>query len=891
MDDRATLALLASALSGRYEIDREIGRGGMATVYLARDVRHTRPVALKVLDSELGAVLGAERFLSEIRVTANLQHPNLLPLFDSGEADGLLFYVMPFVEGETLRHRLDRERQLPVDEAVRIAVGIAGALDYAHRHGVIHRDLKPENVLLHDGQPLVADFGIALAVSNAGGQRVTQTGLSLGTPQYMSPEQATGDRSIDGRTDIYSLGALTYEMLTGEPPHTGNTAQAVIARLMTEEPRPISAVRRSVPAQVEAAVGCALEKLPADRFATAKEFGEALVGGRSQLLDQRPESRQHQPAADARRSAIALSAIALLAVTTIAAIGAWWRASHPAPPPPMRFTIEPPAGVAVNSWVSGMSIAITRDGQTIAFLGGQTLRPYVRRLDQLEAVLVPKVENATDLHFSPDGKWLSYMQGGMNKVPIGADIGAEPTSLVKLTTWTGSAWGYTPDVVYTVANTLWSAPAGGSAKQIAAADTSIDALWTDPVPLDANTIAVRINPRRSGSGPSSAILGIVGTDGRSVTRLPLEIYSIVGYADGVIVLGRTDGHLVAARFDLAGRKVIGEPVTVLENVASKLAGGEMAALSDNGTLAYLVGRVERVVEVRDERGAVTLTLPEARAYSNPAWSPDGERIAMQISDGEATSIWVYDVRTRVLSRVTSMRGTIPVWTRDGKRLLFHHLEVPKGRTIWWTAADGSSQPTLVPGSQALAPRYIASTSISPDGKYAIIRTLGEKTDSVGQPLVFALELDGGKLFPLRIAQGGSSTAANPVVSPNGKWVAYYSAPTGRQEIYVQSFPNGEGRVQISATGGTDPHWSPDGQRLFYRGGGALRAAVLDVSGALPRVIRTDSLFPDTFAASGVHDYDVHPDGHHFVVTKDTGGPKIVVVTNWLSEVKAKLGMK
>src|ERR1700675_2169506 len=178
----------------------------MAIVSLARDLRHDRRVAIKVLDPELGAVLGVERFLSEIRVTANLKHPNLLPLFDSGEAEGLLFYVMPYVEGESLRARLEREKQLPIDEAIRIASAIASALDYAHRHNVIHRDLKPENILLHDGQPLVADFGIALAVSNAGGSRITQTGLSLGTPQYMSPEQATGDRGIDGRTDIYSLG-------------------------------------------------------------------------------------------------------------------------------------------------------------------------------------------------------------------------------------------------------------------------------------------------------------------------------------------------------------------------------------------------------------------------------------------------------------------------------------------------------------------------------------------------------------------------------------------------------------------------------------------------------------------------------------------------------------
>src|SRR5690349_20242083 len=193
----ADFTTLDAVLADRYRIEREIGRGGMATVYLAHDIKHDRKVAVKVLDPELGAVLGAERFLSEIRVTANLQHPNLLPLFDSGDAGGLLFYVMPFVEGESLRALLDREKQLSVDEAIRIAIAIANALEYAHEHGVIHRDLKPENILLQHGQPVVADFGIALAVTNAGGARITQTGLSLGTPQYMSPEQATGDRSLD----------------------------------------------------------------------------------------------------------------------------------------------------------------------------------------------------------------------------------------------------------------------------------------------------------------------------------------------------------------------------------------------------------------------------------------------------------------------------------------------------------------------------------------------------------------------------------------------------------------------------------------------------------------------------------------------------------------------
>ena len=230
---------LTDALADRYRLERELGQGGMATVYLAQDLRHDRRVAVKVLRPELAAVIGAERFLSEIKTTANLQHPHILPLFDSGEADGFLFYVMPFVEGETVRDRMNREKQLPVADAVRIATEVAAALDYAHRHNVIHRDIKPENILLHDGRALVADFGIALAASKAGGTRMTETGMSLGTPHYMSPEQAMGEREITARSDVYALGCVLYEMLTGDPPFTGSTAQAIVARVVTESPRPM----------------------------------------------------------------------------------------------------------------------------------------------------------------------------------------------------------------------------------------------------------------------------------------------------------------------------------------------------------------------------------------------------------------------------------------------------------------------------------------------------------------------------------------------------------------------------------------------------------------------------------------------------------------------------
>ena len=269
---------LNAALEGRYRVEREIGEGGMAVVYVAEDLRHERKVALKVLKPELAAVVGAERFLAEIKTTANLQHPHILALHDSGEADGFLFFVAPFIEGDTLRDKIDREKQLSVEEALDITKKVAAALDHAHKHGVVHRDINPGNILLSaEGEPTVADFGIAIAVAQAGGGRITETGLSLGTPHYMSPEQATGDRDVDPRTDVYALGCVLYEMLVGDPPYTGASAQAVLAKILTDDAPAPTQVRVSIPPNVDAAVRKAVEKLPADLFTSAQDFSQALA--------------------------------------------------------------------------------------------------------------------------------------------------------------------------------------------------------------------------------------------------------------------------------------------------------------------------------------------------------------------------------------------------------------------------------------------------------------------------------------------------------------------------------------------------------------------------------------------------------------------------------------
>src|SRR5881409_2264089 len=271
------LAVLRDALADRYAVERELGRGGMATVFLAEDVKHRRPVAIKVLHPELAAAVGADRFLREIEIAARLQHPHILPLYDSGTAGGFLYYVMPFVEGESLRDRLEREKQLPLEDTLRIAGEVAGALAYAHSHGVVHRDIKPENVMLSGGTAVVTDFGIARAVTAAGDARqLTQTGTVIGTPAYMSPEQATGSAEIDGRSDQYSLACVVYEMLVGEPPFTGPTPQAVMARHSLDAVSPPHIVRASIPDTVEGAILRGLEKVPADRFPTAALFAEAL---------------------------------------------------------------------------------------------------------------------------------------------------------------------------------------------------------------------------------------------------------------------------------------------------------------------------------------------------------------------------------------------------------------------------------------------------------------------------------------------------------------------------------------------------------------------------------------------------------------------------------------
>ena len=474
MSNDDVLTRLTASLADRYRIDRELGAGGMATVYLARDLKHDRDVAIKALHPDLGAALGGERFLSEIRTTARLQHPHILPLLDSGSADGLLYYVMPLVTGETLRARLEREKQLPADDAIRIAGEIADALAYAHELGVIHRDIKPENVLLQGGHATVADFGIALAVQQAGGHRMTQTGLSLGTPQYMSPEQAMGERTIDARSDLYALAAVTYEMLVGEPPFTGPTVQAILARVMTEEPRPIVVQRKSIPDHVEYAVMRGLEKLPADRWGSASEFAAALHGGSLASAAQVLATSRHR--ADARverswRARLRDPLVLVLASVAVAstAFAVWSRPNASRDNADVvRFTIPALQSEQANS-LGYSTLAISPDGRAVVYMGlGDDKRQQLmlRTLDDIVARPLPETSDGANPVFSPDGKSVAFIRS--NRIFKVALDGTRPQLLASApATYAGMTWLATGELVVSGNVALYAIPeAGGQVREI-----------------------------------------------------------------------------------------------------------------------------------------------------------------------------------------------------------------------------------------------------------------------------------------------------------------------------------------------------------------------------------------------------------------------------------------
>jgi eukaryotic-like serine/threonine-protein kinase len=870
------IARLNSALADVYSIEREIGTGGMATVYLAHDVKHERQVAIKVLHPELSAVLGAERFLSEIKTTAALQHPQILPLFDSGTADGLLYYVMPLVEGETLRTRLTRERQLSVAEAVRIAREVAGALDYAHRRGVIHRDIKPENILLHEGRPVVADFGIALAVSNAGTERITRPGLSLGTPQYMSPEQTTGEQTISARSDVYSLGAVTYEMLTGEAPFTGATVQQIVTRARTEEPRPIRAQRKHVPPNVEAAVLVALEKLPADRLETAADFARALGDADFRGVagfdggDRATRTTWNQ-------ERILISSLAACAVLLGAAAMWGWLRTPATVPDVVRFEMQLPPDLSAVSTAATGDLAISPSGRVIVFSASApdgARRLYARTLDEIAPRALAGTEGASDPFFSPDGRWIGFWsRGQLRKV---AAEGGLPQTLAAAAAGQGATWTNRDVIVFAAPGGLYVIPStGGAAKLLSSPDPAVGEIGQMyPVALPDGDHVLYSSLGRT--GPS---IGIASLSSRSAKLLGIVGTNALGVIDGLAIYATRDNVLMAVALDASAGHTSGASVPIVTQVAVGVVGSAKAALSLSGSLAYrAAGRGSRMV-VTDGKRAAELVLPESRAYAFPRFSPDGNRVAVSIDAGTRSDIWLYDLDSRASTRL-SAEGSAnerPEWTPDGTRVLYRTGD-GSASSLWWRAADlsGPAVPLLA-GSE----RSVYEGVITPDGRSIVYQV---DNDIESKPLT-------GGAAPRVIAR--SNNLENQArVSPDGRWVAFVTDESGSDEVVVQPLTGPGIRAQVSRNGGVEPVWSRDGRQLFYRGSKKFVAANVTTSPTFS-VLSREVLFDDSFVpASAPHaNYDVSPDGKHFLVLAAVENPQILIVHNWAAEVRARFARR
>jgi eukaryotic-like serine/threonine-protein kinase len=755
---------LAAALADRYRIERELGQGGMATVYLAHDLRHDRKVAVKVLKPEIAAVIGAERFLVEIKVTANLQHPHILSLHDSGEADGFLFYVMPFVEGESLRDRLTRERLLPIDDAVRIARELADALEYAHGRGVIHRDVKPENILLQSGHALVADFGIALAVQSAAGPRMTGTGISLGTPSYMSPEQASGERTIDARADVYALGAVTYEMLTGEPPFTGASLQVIVAKVLTEKPHLPSVARDTVPPHVEAMVMRALAKLPADRPLTAAAFAAGLDVGQAAP----PAPHLSGSVSASRRPhfpvwAVALGALGFVGAGYLAAglqpraggvLGAFGQAT--------QVTFEP--GLEITP-------AISPDGKQIAYAVGNSTRSRIFLRPVAGGRAVPLTDDSTALqthpHWSHDGARILFLQDG----------------------------------------NVFSAPSGGGPSRQELPSRG----------LDVESIAWSPDERRLAFVVDDSVF-IRETDGaaRYVARIFQASLCTWGAQDLIACMagnrwylkpGLGFGNIAPSYLTIIDART-GRVTSVTDSSASNVAPQWMP---DGRTLLFLSNRLGppdlyalRVNADGSAAGTATRLTVGLNANSFTL-SADAKRIAYALVS-TSSNVWSQPFPPRTDARATQV--TFGQQTIEGLGVS------PDGRWLYYDSdLTGNSDiyrvrlPDGIPERLTTDRSADFSPSPSPDG-----RTVAFHSWRTGSRDIFVMPLDGGAVEQVT---NTPFQEQQPVWSPDGRSLAFFaqSQPTG---IFVaQRDAGGTWHQRKVLEHGDWVAWSPDGRRLSY----------------------------------------------------------------------------
>jgi serine/threonine-protein kinase len=869
------LAQLTSALAGRYEIDRELGHGGMATVYLARDLRHHRKVALKVLDAEIAAALGGDRFLAEIKTTANLQHPHVVPLHDSGESDGVLYYVMPFVEGESLRDRLTRERQLPVDDAVRIAREVADALQYAHEQGVVHRDIKPENILLQGGHAMVADFGIALAVQHAGTARMTQTGLSLGTPQYMAPEQAMGERQIDARADVYALAAVTYEMLVGEPPFTGPTMQAIVARLLADEPRPMTPQRKSIPAHVEAAVHKGLEKLPADRFASARDLSAALSGE-----GQPPRIAVHPRRTWWRETAIAASVVAV----ALAALLLSRRFASSDLLPLMTSTITAPADAPSDL----RNVALSPDGRGLAFVSSTAAdggRIWIRRMGDGTAKPLAETRGAQMPFWSRDGSEIGFFAAGSLRV-VSLSTGAVRALAPAPNPSAPGAWAANGTIVYDpFFSGLWTvASNGGTPKPFG--ESQKDDRWPSFLPDGRRFLFWR--PARD-SHKAAALLGDVETG--AVRTVAEDITHPVYVAPGTLLFFQATDKvalgqpaiLFAQPFELKHLTLTGEPVALSPRVDRP---GERPVFS--ATPDFLVVREAPATPNASMKSSVFWldratgrTTPVTAAGLNFTFriSHDGRRVAFG-GDG----LWLGDPERDVAVRVPTKVPAPwpPVWSPDDRA-----VATVDGSDIADIPVDGRSAERVRKANDD--PAWADPTDWALDN--SAIFYIREPSATRPQWELWRYVLASSRVEHVPTGPGNVLAAS---VAPDSKWIAWESDATGRREIYLAPIAGSTTPVRVSKDGGGSPRWRADGRELFFMGGdGRITSVSIDLKASptvgepravSPRVVNAEPFLNDPFSETR---FDVTPKGDRFLVQTppDPGAYNLTLIQGWQSRVR------
>ncbi len=862
---------LAKAVADRYRVDREIGQGGMATVHLAHDIRHDRDVAIKLLHPELAAALGADRFLAEIKTTARLQHPHILPLLDSGEANGLLYYVMPFVTGETLRARLEREHLLPIDDALRIGREVADALEHAHRLGVIHRDIKPENILLQDGHALVADFGIALAVQQAGGARMTQTGLSLGTPQYMSPEQAMGERTIDARSDQYALAAVMYEMLVGDPPFTGSTVQSIVAKLMTERPPRIITQRDRVPPHVEAAVLRALEKLPADRWGSVRELSEALRD--TSYVPALPAS-DARPAATPRADRMRRTRTIVLGAGLLAAgVAAGWAVS--------RFAARPEAGEGIvltsilpppgGNFGEQQALALSPDGRKLAFVfaapdGSHML--WLRDMNRLEATPISGTTGADVPFWSHDGRSLGFFANGYVQV---VNPAGDVRRLCPVGDPNAGSWSESGLILFSDRHGISSVPAAGGACRLI-------------IPHDTGAVLRAVllpdGKRILYSRGRFADLVVADGDGRTLGTLPVKTQTFA-VAEPSFLIYPSEGEagaLDVQRLDLSAMRTVGPPARLLNGVRAR-GGVHTFTVSRQGTLAYLPGS-EDLPYLLYDAGGVRDTVRVNATWTVSARPRRAGPPTIALA-GNFAGMWLYDLTSRRSSRVvlrdTAIRNpsigigaTWPVFSPDGSRFVY----AAAGRTgcgINEHDLERDADRVINQGSTTTLYRCFVPLDWSQDGAKLLVRS-----DTALEVMTPTGEVTA------RIARPGVVWEGH--FSPDGKSVVFSSDETGRAEVYVQPIDGGP-PVRVSLEGGRWPAWLSDGRRIVFMSpiGRVQEVTMSGVSpNGAPRTLFTVLNWRrSTFDDRGVG-LAVVGDGESYVVRQSPTGYAVAYIQHWTS---------